>query len=77
MCHCVTMSLCAGAVYIFAPSDGGASAWTQAQKVVGADSSPIDNFGWAVSLYGGQLAVGAWKDDDKGGDSGGLYRCLL
>jgi hypothetical protein len=70
------VSLCAGAVYVFALSGGGGSAWTQTQKLLAADGAAGDQFGYCVSLAGGLLAVGAHNDDDKGTDSGGLYKHL-
>jgi hypothetical protein len=71
------MSLCAGAVYVLdlALSGGGGSAWTQTQKLVAADNAANDQFGWAVSLHGDVLAVGALFDDDlKSADVGGLCK---
>jgi hypothetical protein len=70
------VSLCAGSVYVFALSGGVGSAWSQTQKLLANDGAPGDQFGWSVSFSGGLLAVGAWKDDDKGTDSGGLYKRL-
>jgi hypothetical protein len=64
--------LCAGAVYVFALSGGGGSAWSQTQKLLADDVGQDDNFGWSVSLAGDLLAVGSRWDDDKGHDAGGL-----
>jgi hypothetical protein len=67
------VSLCVCAAYVFALSGGDGSAWTLAQKLVAADNAAGDLFGWAISLHGGMLAVGARYDGDKGVSSGGLY----
>jgi hypothetical protein len=46
----------AGAVYVFTLNG---VAWSQQAELVGADSLPGDNFGFAVGLSGGNLAVGS------------------
>jgi hypothetical protein len=67
------VSLCTGAVYVFALSGG---VWTQTQKLLAADGAAGDFLGISISLAGGLLAVSAHFDDDKGTDSGGLYKRL-
>lgn len=52
-----------GAVYLF---EAGGAAWTQAAKLVPADGGPGDHFGWALSLSGDVLAVGAPHRDGIG-----------
>jgi hypothetical protein len=63
-------------VYVFALSGGGGSAWSQTQKLLAADGAAGDFFGFSVSLAGDLLVVGAQLDDDKGGDTGWLYKRL-
>jgi hypothetical protein len=63
------VSLCAGAVYVFALSGGGGSAWTQTQKLLAADGAAGDRFGTSVSLADGLMAVGVSVDVGKGGQT--------
>jgi hypothetical protein len=46
--------------------------WTQMQKLLANDGAAIDFFGFAVSVYSNVTVVGAYRDDDKGTDSGVL-----
>jgi hypothetical protein len=71
------VSLCVGAVIVFALSGGVGSAWSQTQKLLAADGAADDYFGIRVFLAGDLLVVGAYGDDDKGSSSGGLYTFLL
>jgi hypothetical protein len=59
-----------GAVYLFA--DTGA-AWTQVQKVTPGVSQAREEFGHAVALRAGMLAVGAPKSDRDGPDAGSAW----
>ncbi len=61
-----------GSVYVFSRSG---NAWTEQQKLTALDGAPGDYFGDRVSLSddGQTLAVGAYRDDDKGLDSGSVY----
>ncbi len=59
----------AGAVYIF-KRDG--SIWTQKQKLMASDGAADDLF-HEVDLFGNQLVVGAYQDDDKGDNSASIY----
>ena len=69
-----------GAVYLFTKENG---TWTKTLKISenAGDAegelhivlSPSDYFGSAVALDGDTLAVGAWSDDDNGGDRGAVY----
>lgn len=58
----------AGAVYTF---QWNGSAWVEVIKLKPAGTS--DEFGWSVSMSGDKLAVGAYKDDPKGFNSGAVY----
>jgi len=61
----------AGAVYLFRYEFG---TWVQRQVLTASDAAASDHFGYAVSLSGDALAVGAWGDDHSGGIyAGGVY----
>jgi len=47
--------------------------WIQEQKITASDGSAYDLFGFAVSISGHTVAVGAKYDDDKGESSGSVY----
>ncbi len=49
------------------------SSWETEQKLLAFDGSGNDLFGWSVSISGDAIVVGAWQDDDGGGDSGSAY----
>ncbi len=61
-----------GSVYVFSRSG---NVWTEQQKLTASDGAPEDGFGVSVSLSadGQILAVGAFRDQDKGADSGSAY----
>jgi len=59
-----------GAVYLF---PGGGTSWTEQQKLLTADGSAGDQFGWAVAITDGCAIVGAPNDDDQGLSSGSVY----
>ncbi len=59
-----------GSAYVYR-FDG--STWVQEQKLTASDGAPGDSFGWSVSISGGMAAVGAFHDDDAGGNSGSAY----
>lgn len=58
----------AGAAYVFDASTG-----TQIAKILATDGVAGDEFGSAVAIDGGIIAVGAKRDDDAGVDSGSVY----
>jgi len=60
----------AGSASVF---DLGGNGWTQVAKLVAADASQSDNFGYAVATSGNVVAVGAYWDDDDGTGSGSAY----
>ena len=45
----------------------------ETQKLSASDGQPGDSFGHAVSISGNFAIVGAYTDDDRGGDSGSAY----
>ena len=59
-----------GSAYVFRYSSGS---WSQEQKLTASDAAASDNFGFAVSLSGDVVAVGAYGNDDAGTSSGSAY----
>ena len=59
-----------GSAYVFS-NDGGT--WTQVAKLTADDGASFDNFGYSVSISGNTIVIGAYRDDDKGSDSGSAY----
>lgn len=58
----------AGAAYLFSAIDG-----TQLVKLTPTDPEVGDEFGNAIDLDNGIVAVGAWRSDDYGDGSGAAY----
>ena len=58
-----------GAAYVYR---WNGSAWVQT-KLTASDGAASDYFGDAVAASGGTLVVGAWGDDDLGGNAGAAY----
>jgi hypothetical protein len=59
-----------GSAYVFR---WNGSSWVQEQKLLASDGALGDYFGESVSISGDVAVVGAWADDDNGGDSGSAY----
>ena len=59
-----------GAAYVF-EFDG--TTWVEVQELVASDGSANDEFGWAVSVQGDRIAVGAYEDDALGHKAGSAY----
>lgn len=59
-----------GSVYVLRWSD---TTWIEEQKLIPSDGSSDDNFGNAVAASDGIIVVGAYRDDDKGNNSGSAY----
>ena len=57
-----------GSVYLFDASNGDLIVRLRA-----SDEGDGDGFGWSVALDNGVVAVGSYRDDDNGQDSGSLY----
>jgi hypothetical protein len=47
--------------------------WSQVAKLTASDGIAEDFFGRAVSIAGSTVIVGAYGDDDRGGESGSAY----
>ncbi|MCB0494215.1 MAG: hypothetical protein KDC93_17550 [Cyclobacteriaceae bacterium] len=62
-----------GAIYIFDKDQGGADQWGLVKKIVPADGSANDQFGYSVAIENNDLAVGIPDDDDNGNNSGSVY----
>jgi len=60
-----------GSAYIFGRGTGGS--WGQLRKLTASDGAALDAFGNSVSLSGDTALVGAWGNDDQGGESGSAY----
>ena len=62
-------------------SDGGAATvfvraagvWTEQATLIASDSGASDEYGTTVALSGDFAAVGAFNDDDLGGNSGSVF----
>ena len=50
----------AGAAYVY--ERGSDNKWKQVQKIVAADRTPGDNFGWSVGISGNTIVVGSVYD---------------
>jgi len=50
-----------------------ASGWTQVAKLTADRRRCGDEFGYSVSIDGDTMVIGAYKDDDKGSNSGSAY----
>ncbi|WP_198552528.1 FG-GAP repeat protein [Psychromonas sp. MB-3u-54] len=59
-----------GAAYVFTRSG---SSWSEQAKLTASDGALNDSFSWSIAIYGDTVAVGAWRDDDDGADSGSVY----
>lgn len=58
----------AGSAYLF--SLNSANQWVETQKIVASDRESIDYFGWAVSMWGDHLIIGALREShDENGDN--------
>jgi cysteine-rich repeat protein len=61
------------AVYLFGRNQGGEDNWGQVAKAISLDSEAGDAFGYAVSMSGSTVAVGAPKCHVQGFETGALY----
>ncbi|MEM6749701.1 MAG: dockerin type I domain-containing protein [Planctomycetota bacterium] len=57
-----------GSVYLFDTTTGN-----QIAKLTASDAAAHDRFGWSVGISGTTAVVGAYADDDGGGNSGSAY----
>ena len=60
-----------GSAYVF--TRDLASGWTQVAKLTSSDGAADDNFGSRLAISGDTVVIGAYKDDDKGDNSGSAY----
>eukprot|EP00051_Salpingoeca_urceolata_P014727 m.187860 g.187860 ORF g.187860 m.187860 type:complete len:480 (-) comp18170_c3_seq1:76-1515(-) len=60
----------AGAVYVFRRDSDSTDTWTQ--QVMLSDSTDDDELGTAVAISGGNIAAGAYGEDDRGFNSGAV-----
>jgi hypothetical protein len=49
-----------GSAYIFERNEGGSNAWGQVAKLTASDAHPNDNYGWAVTIDGNTVVIGAY-----------------
>jgi len=59
-----------GSVHIFIRTG---TAWSQQAKLVASDGAAGDRFGRSVAMDVDTLVIGAYRDDNNGGDSGSAY----
>jgi hypothetical protein len=59
----------AGSVYVFDVTTGA-----QLDKLVASDAAALDILGRSVAISGTEVVAGAPRDDDRGRDSGSVYR---
>jgi len=62
-----------GSVYVFERDTGGTDNWGELKKITAADAAAGDAFGFAVSISGDTVVVGAPFRDDVGLMSGAVY----
>ena len=64
-----------GAAYVFTKPNTGWADAPETAKLTASDGANLDAFGFSVALDGdgGTVVVGAYWDDDNGGDSGSVY----
>jgi len=60
----------AGSVYVFRFNG---TQWVQEAKLVAADASAMDNFGFSVSISGETALIGSLHDDDNANMTGSVY----
>ncbi len=59
-----------GSAYVYTRSGTG---WTEQAKLTASDAAAGDQYGISVAISGDTAAVGSWRDDDTGADSGSVY----
>ncbi len=62
-----------GSAYIFERDYPTTDNWGEVTKLTASDGADGDWFGYAVSISGNTVVVGAYYDDDAGGSSGSAY----
>ena len=59
-----------GSAYVYVRSG---EVWTEQAKLTASDGAGSDRFSFSVSVSGDTIVVGAYQDDDLGGNSGSAY----
>jgi hypothetical protein len=59
-----------GSAYIFHRDAG---VWSESQKLTASDAGAFDEFGWSVAIDSQHALIGAYRDDDAGGNAGAAY----
>jgi len=59
-----------GSAYVFRFED---EQWQEEARLLASDGASEDQFGYTVATNGQAVAVGAYRDDDHGADSGSVY----
>jgi len=62
-----------GSAYLFERNDGGAESWGEIAKVVAADATMGDGFGYSVDLGHDMAAIVSVWDDDGASNGGSVY----
>ncbi len=62
-----------GAAYVYRFDVKGSGTWAQEAKLLPVDVQTGDRFGYSVAIDGNVIVVGAFGDDDHGGDAGAAY----
>jgi len=63
-----------GKAYVFYRNQGGADSWGAVTKLTRSDAAASDDqYGISVAIDGSIAAVGSYKDDDNGWNSGSAY----
>ncbi|MEM7673875.1 MAG: hypothetical protein AAF212_11090, partial [Verrucomicrobiota bacterium] len=63
-------ALNSGSVYVYLRSNDN---WTESQILTAPDAADNDEFGVSVSVSGGYAAIGSYRDDPLGSNSGSVY----
>ncbi|NQT63852.1 MAG: hypothetical protein HQ556_12900 [Candidatus Marinimicrobia bacterium] len=62
-----------GAAYLFFRNQDGANLWGQQEKISASNASSGDYFGHSVAISGDYAIVGAYYEDEFGGNAGAAY----
>jgi hypothetical protein len=68
--HDAALGTNSGSAYIFRYNG---VIWIEEQKLLASDGEVWDEFGYSVSVSGDIAVIGAYSDDDMGGNSGSAY----
>jgi len=62
-----------GAAYVYERNQGGADHWGEVKKLTASDAQNYDYFGYAVTISGDTVVVGACVEDGVGSNRGAAY----